>query len=111
MKRHQNLLLLLAVAALLALPLRMVKKAPVTPQGTQTALFAGSDDQARDVIKSIAPSYKPWAEPLMQPASNEVETLLFALQAAVGSGFIGYYLGVATTRARMGRAAATETKC
>ena len=69
MKRHQNLLLLLAVAALLALPLRMVKKAPITANGSTSTLFAGSDDQARDMVKSIAPSYKPWAEPLMQPAS------------------------------------------
>ncbi len=110
MKRYQNLLLLLAVAALLALPLRIVKKPPTT-HGAPASLFAGSDDQARDLIQSIAPDYKPWATPLLQPASSEVETLLFALQAALGSGFIGYYLGVSTTRARMMRATDTGAKC
>ena len=29
--------------------------------------------------------------------------LLFALQAAIGAGFIGYYLGVSVTRERMRR--------
>ncbi len=111
MKRYQNLLLLLAVAALLALPLRIVKKPPPTAQGAPATLFAGSDDQARDLIQSIAPGYTPWATPLLRPASSEVETLLFALQAALGSGFIGYYLGVSTTRARMTRATDTGAKC
>ncbi|NLN22191.1 MAG: cobalt ABC transporter substrate-binding protein CbiN, partial [Syntrophomonadaceae bacterium] len=28
-----------------------------------------------------------------EPPSGEIESLLFALQAAIGAGFIGYYLG------------------
>ena len=32
--------------------------------------------------------WKPW-----EPPSGEIESLLFALQAAIGAGFIGYYVG------------------
>jgi cobalt/nickel transport protein len=37
--------------------------------------------------------------------------MLFALQAALGAGFIGYYLGVSTTRARMRREIDKEVRC
>jgi cobalt/nickel transport protein len=30
---------------------------------------------------------------LYEPPSDEIESLLFALQAALGAGFIGYYIG------------------
>ena len=32
------------------------------------------------------------------PASGEIASLLFALQGAIGVGFLGYYLGVSVTR-------------
>lgn len=59
------------------------------------AEFGGSDDQAEGVIEELDPGYKPWAAPVMEPKSGEVESLLFALQAALGAGVIGYYLGYA----------------
>ena len=111
MKRHQNLLLLLAVAALVALPLWMVNKPAPGPDGRETAHFGGTDDKARDLVGSIAPGYKPWAKPLMEPPSGEVSSMLFAVQAALGAGFIGYYLGVSTTRARMRRETDKEAQC
>ena len=111
MKRYQNLLLLLAVVALVALPLWMIKKPAPGPDGKVVEIFTGADDKAKDVIGSMAPGYKPWAKPLMEPPSAEIGSLLFALQAALGTGFIGYYLGVATTRARMRREFAKEARC
>jgi cobalt/nickel transport protein len=111
MKRYQNILLLLAVASMVALPLRMVKRAPPGSEGKQTEQFVGSDDKARDLIASVAPTYKPWVKPMMEPAGTAVETLLFALQAALGAGFIGYYLGVSTTRTRMLRDKGKEDRC
>lgn len=57
------------------------------------AEFAGADEQAEKAINDLAPGYKPWAEPLWEPPSGEVESFLFALQAAAGSAFIGYFIG------------------
>ena len=101
MKRHQNLLLLIAVVLLAALPLWLVKTPAPDVDGRPVAVFAGADDQAKDLIGTIAPDYQQWFEPLIEPASGEIASLLFALQAALGAGFIGYYLGVSVTRERM----------
>ena len=40
-----------------------------------------------------------------EPASGEIAALLFALQAAIGAGFIGYWLGSVVTRERLRQAA------
>lgn len=111
MKHYQNLLLLLAVVVLVALPLWTVKKPAPGPDGKVAEIFTGADDKAKDLVGSIAPGYKPWAKPLMEPPSGEISSLLFALQAALGTGFIGYYLGVSTTRARMRREFDKEARC
>ncbi len=31
---------------------------------------------------------------MWEPPSGEIESFLFCLQAAIGAGFIGYYIGV-----------------
>jgi cobalt/nickel transport protein len=54
--------------------------------------FYGTDTQAVNAIKEIAPGYQPWFAPLWDPAAKGVENLLFSLQAALGAGFIAYYL-------------------
>ena len=101
MKRHQNLLLILAVILLGVLPLWVVEH----PAGEATAIFTGADDKAKNLIGEINPDYQPWFAPLIEPASGEIASLLFALQAALGAGFIGYYLGAARTREKMRREA------
>ncbi|MDD2852378.1 MAG: energy-coupling factor ABC transporter substrate-binding protein [Desulfuromonadaceae bacterium] len=111
MKRHQNLLMMIAVAMLIALPLWMVKKPAPGADGKEVQIFAGADDKAKDLVGIIAPSYKPWALPVMEPPSSEVGSLLFALQAALGAGFIGYYLGISTTRAKYEKAIPKTTTC
>ena len=111
MKRYQNMLLLIAVVCLVALPLWMVKKPPMGSESKQSETFTGTDDKAKDLVVSMAPSYKPWAKPLMEPPSGEISSLLFALQAALGAGFIGYYLGVSTTRAKLRRETDVEARC
>jgi cobalt/nickel transport protein len=100
MKRHTNLLLLIAVVLLAALPLWLVQ-APTGPDGKPAEIFGGADNQAREMIAKINPDYRPWFQPLLEPASDEIASLLFALQAAIGAGFIGYYLGVIRTRQKM----------
>lgn len=103
MKRTQNILLALAVVLLAALPLWLVQRPAAGPDGQASELFTGSDDRARNMINEIAPDYQPWFKPLLEPASGEISSLLFALQAALGAGVIGYYLGSAITRERMRR--------
>lgn len=79
--RTVNILMLIAVVLLAVLPLIFI-------QGE----FGGSDDAAEQLIQSIAPSYTPWFSSLFElPA--ETESMLFALQAAIGAGFIGYAFG------------------
>jgi cobalt/nickel transport protein len=82
MKR--NLWLLLGVIVLAVGPLMF---------HSQTAKFGGSDDQASAMIANIQPGYHRWAEPLWTPPSSEIESLIFALQAALGAGLLGYYFG------------------
>jgi cobalt/nickel transport protein len=101
MKRFQNFWLIAAVVLLAAIPLVLVKRPPAGLDGKEVEIFNGSDDQAKDLIGKIKPDYKPWFTPIMEPPSGEVSSLLFALQAALGAGFIGYYLGSAATRAKL----------
>lgn len=111
MKRYQNLLMLIAVGLLIATPLWMVRKPVPSPDGKKAEIFRGADEQAEELIAKIAPGYRPWFKPLMEPPSEEIGSLLFALQAALGAGFIGYYLGVSTARERMRRELSEDIKC
>lgn len=105
MKKRQNVLLILAVIVIALLPLWFVQ--PID----DVEIFAGADGKAMDAITEIAPEYEPWFSPFWEPPSGEIESLLFALQAAIGGGFIGYYLGAASTRARMRREAQQGQPC
>lgn len=55
--------------------------------------FAGADEQAEGLITEINSDYEPWFESLWEPPSGEVESFLFSMQAAIGAGFIGYFVG------------------
>ena len=57
------------------------------------AEFGGADGQAEKVITQINPAYKPWFTSFWEPPSGEIESLLFAVQAALGAGFVGYFIG------------------
>jgi cobalt/nickel transport protein len=102
-KRTQNILLILGVIVLALLPLWIVERPAAGPDGEAVAIFGGSDDQAKNLIGEINPEYQPWFESLIEPASGEIASMLFALQAAIGAGFIGYYIGVGRTLERMRR--------
>ena len=101
-KRAQNILLILGVIVLALLPLWIVERPAAGPDG-EVAIFGGADDQAKNLIGEINPEYQPWFESLIEPASGEIASMLFALQAAIGTGFIGYYIGVGRTREKMRR--------
>lgn len=102
-KRTQNILLILGVVVLTLLPLWIVERPAAGPDGEEVAIFGGADDQARNLIGAIDPEYQPWFESLIKPASGEIASMLFSLQAAIGAGFIGYYIGVGRTREKMRR--------
>lgn len=79
---RQNLLLLALAVLLAAAPL-------VIHNGIE---FSGTDDKAKDMISEINPGYQPWFTSFLEP-SGDAEVFLFALQAALGAGFIGYFFG------------------
>ncbi|MFD1808970.1 energy-coupling factor ABC transporter substrate-binding protein [Gemmobacter lanyuensis] len=39
------------------------------------------------------PGFEPWFDPIWTPPSKEIESLMFALQAALGALVIGYVVG------------------
>lgn len=80
---QKNLILLTFVVLVAVLPLIFLKDAE----------FAGADGIAEAEITRIAPTYEAWYQPWFEPASGEIESLLFALQAAIGAGVVGYVLG------------------
>ena len=75
-------LLVLGVLALVALPL-------VLDGGTSE--FAGTDATAAEIAEEQGA--QPWFESVFSPSSAAVESGLFALQAALGGGVLGFVLG------------------
>lgn len=96
----RTVFLLLAVVIITALPLWLMS-------GSDQAgrLFDGSDARGQRAISELAPNYRPWFSSPLTPPGKEIESLLFALQAALGAGIIGYWLGASVTRANMRREA------
>ncbi|MEU9373369.1 energy-coupling factor ABC transporter substrate-binding protein [Streptomyces sp. NPDC048255] len=95
-----NTLLLLLVAALAVLPLALG-----LGEGKEEP-FTGADAQAEAAITELKPDYEPWFTPLYEPPSGEIESALFALQAALGAGVLAYYFGVRKGRRQAAAAAA-----
>lgn len=86
----KNLLLAILVVVIAIIPLVFMKNAK----------FSGSDDNAKQQITKIDKDYKPWFSPIWQPPSAEIESLLFAVQAAIGTGVVCYYFGYQKGKAR-----------
>ncbi len=55
--------------------------------------FGGADGQAKEYIIEANPDYEPWFSNIWEPPGSEIESLLFALQAAIGSGILFYVIG------------------
>lgn len=86
-----NWLLVLAVLVIAVVPLVFI--------GSETE-FGGADGLAVEQIEADNPGFEPWFTPLFEPESETASTL-FALQAAIGAGFLGYLFGSLNTRRRL----------
>ena len=81
-----TIMLVVLAVAISVVPLLVVKN-------RDGGIFGGADDQAKAMITTLQPDYKPWFSPIWEPPSAEVASLLFALQASIGSGVLFYYIG------------------
>ncbi len=82
--------MVLIIIGLVAFPLLFESKAVSAPS---------SDDQGPAWILSTG--YIPWVHPLWEPPNSDMEAGLFALEAALGAGVMGYIFGMWHAQARM----------
>jgi cobalt/nickel transport protein len=78
-----NIVLLFIAVLIAILPLIVIRNSE----------FAGADGLAEETIQEIRNDYESWFQPFWEPPGGETESLLFALQAALGSGVIFYCIG------------------
>ena len=81
-------ILLLVCVLIAAFPLMKIKDSE----------FGGEDGDAEEAILEIDPEYEPWAESILEPPGGETESLLFCLQAALGSGVLCFGFGYLVAR-------------
>ncbi|AXV38520.1 MAG: energy-coupling factor ABC transporter substrate-binding protein [Methanobacteriaceae archaeon] len=80
------IILLALVAIICIIPLAMY-----SGLGEDEGYFGGADGAAAEIVEETG--YEPWYNSIWEPPSGEIESLLFALQAAIGAIIIGYVLG------------------
>lgn len=80
------IILLLIAAIIIIIPMVMYNGL-----GEDQGYFGGADGEAQKAIEETG--YEPWFSSFWEPPSGEIESLLFALQAAIGAIIIGYVLG------------------
>lgn len=92
--------LIAALVALWVIPMLVAPRVGDEP-------FAGTDAQATEMVTESG--YQPWFSPIFEP-SGEIESGLFALQAAMGAGVLFYVLGYFHGRTRAERARAGQDR-
>ena len=78
MKTSTLIILAVICAIIFIAPLAMYNG-----HGEDDGYFGGSDDAASEQIE--ATNFEPWFSSIWEPPSGEIESLLFALQAAIGA--------------------------
>ncbi|WGT46168.1 energy-coupling factor ABC transporter substrate-binding protein [Tessaracoccus lacteus] len=63
--------------------------APQPSEGDES--FVGTDSIVTEVLEEHG--VEPWFNPIWEPGSGEIESGLFAIQAALGAGIVGFVLG------------------
>ena len=82
-----GLALVAVIVAIFAFSLTM---APKPAEGEEA--FGGSDAAVTAILEDEHGAL-PWFSPIFEPGSGEIESGLFALQAALGAGLLGFALG------------------
>lgn len=81
--KKTDLVVIALVIALAVAPLLLLRE----------AAFNGADAMAEAAVTEIRPDYEPWFKPIFEPQSGEIESLIFAVQAALGSSVLAYFFG------------------
>ena len=95
-RRYVNVLIVAAVFAVLGVAYWI--GSPVAGDAGQS--FGGTDAHAVTMISTDNPNYVPRWSSLFKPGSTEIESGLFALQAALGGIALGFVLGALSERHR-----------
>ena len=88
-----GLALVAVIVAIFAFSLTM---APKPAEGEEA--FGGSDAAVTAILEDEHGAL-PWFSPIFEPGSGEIESGLFAVQAALGAGVLGFALGQLRGRA------------
>lgn len=100
--RTVTILLLASIGVVVALALVVGNRGD--PSGVSD--FPGSDSQATELVADENPDYSVWFEPVFTPPSGQIESGLFALQAALGGGVFGYVVAALRGRRQLEAAVA-----
>jgi cobalt/nickel transport protein len=76
-------------AGLIILALALV----ALPLVNQKSSYKGTDDQVKGIVGELHADYKPWWSGMGISLGDDVVSMLFAVQAALGAGILGYGLG------------------
>jgi len=79
--------LAIALVALFVIPMVVAPR----PTGEDEEAFGGTDAKVTEILEED--KVEPWFSPIFEPGSGEIESGLFALQAAIGAGIGGFALG------------------
>lgn len=88
-KRRDWVIGLGLVALIVAIFALSFSLAPDPAEGEEG--FGGTDSAVTAILEEQG--VEPWFEPIFQPGSGEIESGLFALQAALGGCVLGFALG------------------
>ena len=81
----------LIILAVVCIVLFVAPLAMYNGHGEDDGYFGVADDAAGEAIEQTG--FTPWFSSIWEPPSGEIESLLFALQAAIGAIIIGYAFG------------------
>lgn len=82
-----NWLLVAAIVVIFAASFMLAPR----PASDDEEAFAGTDSLVTQTLEDQG--VEPWFQPIFEPGSGEIESGLFALQAALGAGVLGFALG------------------
>jgi cobalt/nickel transport protein len=84
---HRDIILLVLVVLIAVAPMVIY-----SGLGEDEGYFSGTDNVASGIVEDTG--FEPSPIILWEPPSGEIESLLFAVQAAIGGIILGYFLGL-----------------